>query len=466
MTSALLIWLHPSGPWRFGPGEGGRDRVDALFRSDRLFSAFTLAFERLGIMEPWLEATAHAGKPAVVFSSLFPFQGDTQFIPPPATFWPPPAGAVRVSSPVFATKVRWRAARFVPVPLVENLLMGQRILAEQWTADAESGCLLRRDRPQSSPFRTVTRSYAAVDRLGTAAETHSLAGVEFEQGSGLWAVAAFESEDAVRQWKDPLLAALRLLADTGLGGRRSSGWGQVANFRSQEGPWPGVLLPKLSRAKSNGTTESAAEQIPAHWMLSLFRPGSEDAVDWSEGDYSLTVRGGHIESAHGLGTPKKRARMVEEGSVIVSPRPPLGSAVDVAPEGFPHPVYRSGFALSIPLPVVNFARADEPERPDTELEKALDEALKAAAKESTEQPDAEPVAAPAESEPEFLPEIVEHEEETEPSAAQTAFDEAPALPESTELPERLNIEHPPVEETNEPNMSKPESTEEEPGDEV
>src|SRR5690242_15482005 len=115
MTSALLISLHPSGPWRFGPGEGGRDRVDALFRSDRLFSAFTLAFEKLGMTDAWLAATARSASPAVVFSSLFPFQGDTQFVTPPATLWPPPPGAVRVSSPVFATKVRWRAARFVPV---------------------------------------------------------------------------------------------------------------------------------------------------------------------------------------------------------------------------------------------------------------------------------------------------------------------------------------------------------------
>jgi CRISPR type III-A-associated RAMP protein Csm4 len=279
MTSALLIWLNPSGPWRFGPGEGGRDRVDAVFRSDRLFSAFTLAFERLGLMEPWLEATARAPKPAVVFSSLFPFQSDTQFVRPPANVWPPPAGAVRVSSPVFATKVRWRAARFVPLTLVENLLLGQRILAEQWAPDAESGCLLRRDRPQSSPFRTVMRTYAAVDRLGIASEAHSLAGVEFEQGSGLWAVAAFASDHAANQWKAPVLGALRLVADTGLGGRRSSGWGQIAGFRTQEGSWPGLLLPKLSRAKSNGAAEAAAEQVPAHWLLSLFRPGSEDQVD-------------------------------------------------------------------------------------------------------------------------------------------------------------------------------------------
>src|SRR4051794_19667730 len=186
MIPALLIRLHPAGPWRFGPGEGGRDRVDTLYRSDRLYSALTLAFERLGQLERWLEATARAATPAVRFSSLFPFQGDTLFAAPPSTLWPPPAAAVRTSSPVFSTKVRWRAARFVPLPLIDTMLLGQRVLADQWIADAESGCLLRRDRPQSNPFRIVTRTQIAVDRLGSGAESHSLACIEFEPAAGLW----------------------------------------------------------------------------------------------------------------------------------------------------------------------------------------------------------------------------------------------------------------------------------------
>ena len=37
MTPALLIRLRPLGPWRYGPDEGGRDRVDNLYRSDRLY---------------------------------------------------------------------------------------------------------------------------------------------------------------------------------------------------------------------------------------------------------------------------------------------------------------------------------------------------------------------------------------------------------------------------------------------
>jgi hypothetical protein len=163
--------------------------------------------------------------------------------------------------------------------------------------------------------------------------------------------------------------------------------------------------------------------------------------------------------------------MVEEGSVIVSPQQPLGSAADVAPEGFPHPVYRSGFALSIALPVVNFGRAEEVQS-DTELAEALDEALKAAA---LAQPESESAAGQGETEHESQPEpepepdsvgeIVTHTP-VEQEAPQTAFDEPPTAPAESELPERLNVEQPPAEETHETNTSHTESTEPEPGDEI
>jgi hypothetical protein len=44
--------------------------------------------------------------------------------------------------------------------------------------------------------------------------------------------------------------------------------------------------------------------------------------------------------------------MVSEGSVLVASAEPRGAATDVAPEGFPHPVYRAGFALAVPIPLV------------------------------------------------------------------------------------------------------------------
>ena len=90
-----------------------------------------------------------------------------------------------------------------------------------------------------------------------------------------------------------------------------------------------------------------------HWLLSLFAPAERDAVDWSRGNYWLIERGGRIDSPAGSGELKKNLRMVGEGSVIYAPAAPCGAAPDVAPGGFPHPVFRAGFAVSVPLPEVS-----------------------------------------------------------------------------------------------------------------
>jgi hypothetical protein len=44
--------------------------------------------------------------------------------------------------------------------------------------------------------------------------------------------------------------------------------------------------------------------------------------------------------------------MIEEGSILVAGKPLIGAAPNVAPDGFPHAVYRSGFALAAPLPTM------------------------------------------------------------------------------------------------------------------
>ncbi len=365
MSSALLIRLRPAGPWRYGPGDGARDRVDSLYRSDRLFSAVSQAMLHLGHLDDWLEATARASHPAVVFSSLFPFQADTLFAPPPQTLWPPAVAALRTPSPVFLTKVRWRAAQFVPVPVIESLITGSQISADQWVADAESGCLLRRDRPQSSPFRTVVRARIPVDRLtNRSADGHAMACIEFEPGAGLWALALFADSKAEAAWSGRVQAAFRLLGDIGFGGSRSTGWGQAPSPECQPGDWPALLFPKLARGLRNGAAQGLS---PLHWLLSLYTPAADDSVNWAEGKYALTVRGGRVESRAGWGAEKKLVRMVTEGSVLSSVTSPKGHAVDVAPDRFAHPVYRAGFALALHLPVVHITEEAPPRAVSEEL---------------------------------------------------------------------------------------------------
>ena len=329
---AVLIRLRPTGPWRVGPDSGDRDRVDRVYHSDALYSAVCAAMARLGSLEEWLDATARGAAPAVRFSSCFPFHHDTLYVVPPRHVWPPAA----------SSKVRWKGARFVPLKVVETLLAGKTLSEDAWTIDGESECLMPSSAPAgSSLFRAAVRPSAAVDRAGEGVLPHSVACVEFPSGSGLWCVAAFAHDAARETWSERLRGAIRLLADSGFGGERSRGWGRAEMPEFTEGELSD-LLPCPSGEPSGET---------AYWTLSLFHAADSDGVDWERGNYALATRGGRVESAAGWGEPKKSTRMVAEGSVLVAAVEPRGSAADVAPEGFPHPVYRAGFALSLPVPL-------------------------------------------------------------------------------------------------------------------
>jgi CRISPR type III-A-associated RAMP protein Csm4 len=330
MPQGLLIKLRPTGPWRIGPDSGVRDRVDRVFHSDSLYSAVSSALAQLGHLDEWLGATARATESAVRFSSCFPYHGDTLLVAPPRNLWPPQA----------SSKVRWKGARFVPLSVVETLAAGRALSEGAWAVDAESECLVPSRNPVvPGPFRVAVRSSAAVDRDGVSVATHSTACLEFTPDCGLWTVAEFANDTARERWTGPLTAAFRLLADSGMGGERSRGWGRAEMPEITAGELPGLLM---KRQESDAT---------GYWLLSVFSPAESDAIDWQQGDYVLTTRGGRVESSAGWGEGKKLTRMVAEGSVIVAPVAPRGSAADVAPEGFAHPVYRSGFAVSLPIPL-------------------------------------------------------------------------------------------------------------------
>ncbi|MGI8989863.1 MAG: type III-A CRISPR-associated RAMP protein Csm4 [Bryobacteraceae bacterium] len=328
MNPGLLVKFRPAAPWRMGPESGARDRVDLIYHSDSLFSAVTAAMRSLGSQDEWLAATAaDAQGSAVRFSSFFPFVGDSPLVAPPRSVWPPPPSA----------KVRWKSARFVPLHVVGSLLAGQALEEDRWNVDGPSECLIPAGR--GGPFRISVRSNAAVDRLSGHLHTHASACLEFASGAGLWAAVSFDSEEDYSRWSNPVRAALRLLADSGFGGERSRGWGRSEAPEFTDGTFPDLIIPEIPSA--HGTE---------YWLLSLFSPGVEDAVDWERGSYSVLTRGGRIESPAGSGAKKKLLNMIEEGSVVSAAAPVHGAAPNVAPDGFPHPVYRAGFAVAIPIP--------------------------------------------------------------------------------------------------------------------
>jgi CRISPR type III-A-associated RAMP protein Csm4 len=321
---SYAVRFRPRGPWRFGPDTGARDRVGLIYHSDAVYSAVCSAMAQLGLAEEWFEATARAEEaPAVRFSSFFPFHGDTLLIVPPRSLWPPAESG----------KIRYKAARFVPLTVVQSLLAGKGLDEDRWLVDGESECLISHG--AHAPFKIALRSSAVVDRLEPArVEAHTTACLEFARGAGLWTVVEFADEDAAARWENPVRSAFRLLADSGFGGERSRGWG-----RSDAPEW--------ERWSPPAAAEEAGEQ--GYWLLSVFTPSPRDTVDWTRGSYSTIARGGRIESRARWGDAKSSTLMIAEGSVLLAGAELQGAASDIAPAGFPHPVYRAGFAVAVPI---------------------------------------------------------------------------------------------------------------------
>lgn len=320
------VRFRAMGPWRFGPDSGARDRVGLVFHSDAVFSAVCSAMSRLGLLEDWLRATALSDQePAARFSSFFPYHGDTLLVIPPRSLWPP------AESP----KIRYKGARFAPLAVVESLVSGKPIDEDRWSVDGESECLVPHG--AHGPFKIAIRSSAGVDRIDQGyVEPHATACLEFARNAGVWTVVEFADADAAAQWEAPVRSAFRLLADSGFGGERSRGWG-----RAHEPEWHPWTPPAAVQSDQPGEA--------AYWLLSVFTPAPQDTVDWTRGSYSTISRAGRIESSTRWGEPKPATTMVAEGSVLLAAERPRGAARDIAPADFPHPVYRAGFAVTVPI---------------------------------------------------------------------------------------------------------------------
>ena len=88
----------------------------------------------------------------------------------------------------------------------------------------------------------------------------------------------------------------------------------------------------------------------AHWLLSLYYAGRKrrSRLEARQLHHCLASRPHRKRSR--WGEPKRATTMIAEGSVLLAANELLGAASDVAPDGFPHPVYRAGFAVTVPIP--------------------------------------------------------------------------------------------------------------------
>jgi len=123
-------------------------------------------------------------------------------------------------------------------------------------------------------------------------------------------------------------AAVRLMADEGVGGKRSNGYGQVSDVHFDD----------------SFELNPGGEKY--QFTVSLLSPAPQDDLE-SLFSYEIISRGGgYIHAGYPTSLTKKSVRMVREGALLKGNM--QGRLVDVAPDGA-QPAYQYGLNFSIPF---------------------------------------------------------------------------------------------------------------------
>lgn len=376
MTDLITYWLRPPHDraalsFHFGRRGIGLEEAGETMASDSLFAALvaqaaTLSPARGPAGEPaWATPFADAGAPPpLALSSLFPTLGKLVLLPRPALPIPDRDAALRAAIGKGFKKLRYLSpALFAAVcaarPFAEEPLILQG--GQVWISPAEAAALpapwSRRDgegekawsaRLKEARIWTIDSvPRVTVDRASNTSAYYEVGRVSYAPEAGLALLVRFHDPSA----KPMFERLLGLLGESGLGGRRSSGYGA---FRCEPGPALDLAIPAGGRLAV---------------LLSRYLPDSDGefaALQRERSRYQLVEVGGWLYSVGVPAQRRRRIRMVAEGSVIdISAGMPRGTLADVRPDyrqsrdghpivgrdqGTAHPVYRSGLALALPIP--------------------------------------------------------------------------------------------------------------------
>jgi CRISPR-associated protein Csm4 len=356
-------------PLHIGTVRADYDKSEKMIHSDTLYSAIIWAWNVLGIEIP--ELLDESGNPkddlGFTISSLFPYYQGKESGSKPIYFFPKPIGTLTTDKSKHHKKVK--SIRYLDIAALKECFNGEPFLydaiTEEDKGDVKSiltaetsniggfklrnGILSKDDKLPKSSFivsevypRVYVPRYGEVDKKTGEAKDTEIYYIErlfFKEKSGLYCLAQFDN-DTIKQ---KVIAALRFLADEGLGTDKHVGNG----------------LFELECEDFTGFEDLKIESNHAV-SLSLFCPENKEQLKGMLGEQSAfdtMKRGGWITEEGYLTYRKKSVYMFTEGSIFKTDDKPKGKTVDLKPENkylpsekpVTHPIYRVGRSLFLPI---------------------------------------------------------------------------------------------------------------------
>lgn len=301
-----IVKLRFSAPVHFGEGR----LADSSYTCDAatLFSAFFIEAIRLGCSDNLMDAV-QSGNFAI--SDAFPFIDNILYLPKP------------MMSPGFLNKAKWHAGqdlregkaykelKYIPLDFYGDYFLGnldplfELECFELGVSSLQTKVnLSRKDKRDADPYHVGSYTF------------HENAGLYF-----IWE-GSFDFE--------PILEQLQF---SGLGGKRTSGYGRFGYSILAEDPF--------------GSMDMQVSESPNKVLLATALPAEEELTDeLLEGArYSLVRKGGFVQSATHSSSPQKKCdlHMFSAGSMFYNTF--KGKVFDVSATPNTHPVYRYGHAL-------------------------------------------------------------------------------------------------------------------------
>lgn len=356
--SRVAYQLKPKGAFHFGREGLEQQTSTESFPSDSLFSALVSMLARVDPrhVEPFLATYLDLDRqtPALRVSSVFPMVGQLPLFPKPRIKIDVDKGNGKDDGSGKALK----KIQYVSPQILSRMLSGYSM--NEWTGDDKNARYLQNGAiwitkeevsqlpksfqpPQNAKEngveaqmlkqRRVWDNYlvprVAVDRISNQSNVYQTGRTLFYEGCGLWFMAEVQDQE-VEALLDELLVGL---GDIGIGGGRSNGHGGFEVVKM-------LTVPEISSREGSRVM-----------LLSRYCPDAqelENGVLAGESAYELVDVGGWINTMEVQANKRQRIRMIEAGSVLQA-QELRGTLVNVTPSHpQPHPIYRSGIALTIP----------------------------------------------------------------------------------------------------------------------
>lgn len=292
------IKLFFTSPLHMGELGLGMEDAEIIIHSDTLYSA---------IHNTWLRVYDAGGPLPLKISSAYPFVDDKFYLPKPGL--EPPGFDDLETRESYAKTVKGTA--FLSFDVFKRWIERQKVDYE--TVVKENNFL-------ECKIEKIVRPRVKLDRVDMSSALYHIGEVIFEKGHAGLYFAVQCSEETYKKLK----VIMRILADEGIGGERSSGYGRFKVEFIEDFELPEV--------------EGGRRFVG----ISLYYPASKEEFKGAMESYMVVRRGGWT-AAGGNNYPIKRIVMFSEGSVFK--KMVEGAVADVAPTAAGHPVYRFGKAF-------------------------------------------------------------------------------------------------------------------------